>query len=508
MNKKGVGMEQNPHFWNKARALKFLLVLIGAMSAYKFGLPAYNTYSAKRDLEKIGITFSEQKFVESACSGDQGSVQLFIQAGMNVNLLAAPGKQDSVPKSVLHCAAIKGNVTMANALIKQGADVNLADEDGNTPLYYSAKNTNSGRDNGNAGLDVANLLISNHVDLNKAGAAGSPLIAAISSNNFELADMLIEKGANAKGTTKDGSTALITLVMQFRGASDVVERAKLLVKAGVDINAENKNGVSALAAACRNNSNGALIETLLGLGADPNIVSNGQSAIALSLSNPETFKLLVKHGASLNSKFNGQTLLHQSISYGSNSPTLNLLLSTGKVDINTKNDAGETALYMAVTRNNNNAIQQLLVHGANPNLTNNSLDTPLIRAVNNNSVEIVRALIEYNADVNLKDASSHTPLFYAKRRADSNLNNDTSTSRYSNTVILNNGRVIIESGPTSASAAEPAPIPVTIPGYGYRSYRAPMPDSYRSPVQPSSMKSRVTQHDPIVDMLIKAGGHI
>jgi len=501
-------MEQIPHYWSKTRALKFLLILIGTIAAYKFGLPAYNAYSAKQDLQKIGIPFSEQKFVESACSGDQGSVQLFIQAGMNVNLLAAPGKQDGVSKSALHCAAIKGNVALTNSLIKQGADVNLADEDGNTPLYYSAKYTNRGQDNGNGGLDVANILISNHADLNKAGAAGPPLIAAITSNNFELADLLIEKGANAKGTAKDGSTALISLVMQFRGAKDVVERAKLLVNAGVDVNAENKNGVTALAAACRNNSNGALIEALLELGADPNIVSNGQSAITLALSNPETFKLLVKHGANLNSKFNGQTLLHQSISYGSSSPTLSLLLSTGKVDVNTKNDAGETALYMAVTRGNINATQQLLVHGANPDLTNNALDTPLIRAVNNNSVEIVRTLIEYNANVNAKDATNHTPLFYAKRRADNVASNHT-LSNYGNSTVIYNGRVIsTEAAPAPATAYLPAESAPMAEGYGYRSYRARLPSAYRSPTPPSNMKPTVTQHDPIVDMLTKAGGHI
>jgi len=500
-------MEQNPHYLKKASALKFLLVLIGAVTAYKFALPAYNTYSARQDLEKIGIPFSEQKFLESACSGDQGSVQLFIQAGMRVNLLAAPGKQDSVPKSALHCAAIKGNVAMANSLIKQGADVNLADEDGNTPLYYSAKNTYNGRGNGNGGLDVANLLISNHADLNKAGDAGPPLIAAISSNNFELVDLFIEKGANLKGTAKDGSTALIALVMQSRGTSKVVERAKLLVKAGVDINAENKNGVTALAAACCNNSNSALIETLLGLGADPNIVSNDQSVIGLALSNPETFKLLVKHGANLNSKSNGQTLLHQSISYGSNSPILSLLLSTGKVDINTKNDAGETALYLAVTRGNINATQQLLVHGANPELTNNSLDTPLIRAVYNNSVEIVRTLIEYNANVNAKDATNHTPLYYAKRRAD-NIASNHSQSNYGNGTVIYNGRVIsTEPAPTPATAympAEPAPTAED----GYRNFRARLPSSYKAPIPPSSMKSTVAQHDPIVNMLTKAGGHL
>jgi len=485
-------MTQRTKFWNKSKVITSIAILLGFAVTYKFGLPAYKTYSAKHDLEKIGIPFSEQKFIESACSGDQGSVQLFIQAGMNVNLLAAPGKKDGVPKGALHCAAIKGNLAMAKSLLGQGADINLADDEGNTPLYYLAKINNYGRDENKDNLEIAKLFVSSHADLNKSGEAGPPLIAAIASNNFELADLLIEKGADVKGVGKDGSTALITLIMQFHRAdrTPAVERAKSLVKAGVNINAANKNGITALMAACANRSV-PLIGALLDIGADPNIASNDQSPVLLSLSNPEGFKLLVSHGADLNIKVNGQSLLHRAVSY-SDPTVLGTLLASGKFDLNSKNDRGETALFMAAGGRNNAMVQQLLASGANPNVANNNLDTPLIRAVNSNSVEIVRTLIEWSANVNAKDAAGHTPLFYAKIHTGEINSSNADIQSFRNGTAFLNGRVI----------RTPVAEPLIEPGRGnYNRYPA------QSAVS-AGFKPGIPMRDPIVDMLTKAGAHI
>jgi len=156
---------------------------------------------------------------------------------------------------------------------------------------------------------------------------------------------------------------------------------------------------------------------------------------------------------------------------------------------------------------NPETFRSLVKHGANPDLTNNSLDTPLIRAVNNNSVEIVRTLIEYNANVNGKDATNHTPLFYAKRRAD-NIASSHTQSNYGSSTVIYNGRVISTEAAPSPPAYIPAESAPMAEGYGYRNFRARLPSAYRSPVPPSNMKSAVTQHNPIVDMLTKAGGHI
>jgi ankyrin repeat protein len=381
-----------------------------------FAAPYYGAYSAKKDLEKIGVTFSEQKFIEKACEGDEGSVALFIKAGMNINLLAVPSKQDGVAKGALHCAALKANTSLAKALLNLGANANLEDDNSNTPLFYAARagNINNGK---YSSLDMVELLISHGAKINAVSDNGTPLIASISIHANDMMESLLKHGANAKLTTKDGTTPLIMLASSNYGSnqSNITEEIDSLIKAGAEIDAKNKAGNSALMAAITNRDK-LIVEALLKLGANPSIENTqGQTPLALAINDPETFKLLLNSGADINVKLNGETLLSRAIN-NQNLQIIQILLANKKMDVNGKNAQGETPLYVAVSRNNILVAQQLLASGADVNSTNNYLETSLIRAVNSGNIELVKALIEWSANVNARDGKNNTALFYAQNR--------------------------------------------------------------------------------------------
>ena len=458
---------------------KIFWLLIASLSVglgIYFGTPYYVAYNAKKDLEKIGVTFSEQKFIEKACEGDEGSVLLFIKAGMNVNLLAVPGKTDGVAKSALHCAALKGNLPMAKSLLAFGADVNLGDDDSNTPLYYVAK---SGRfqNNKNNSLDMAEFLISNKANVNASSDSGTPLIAAIQFNSYELVDYLIEHGANVKLSTKDGNTPLMAMMSRYFGnnSDEAEDRIRVLVKAGVDPNAKNKNGQTALSLAVSSRRKDA-IPVLFELGANPEAPdTQGNTPLRAAFYDPETFKILLDNGANPNAKVGGMTLLQQAL-IQNNQQIIPLLLASKKLDINGKNSEGETPLHFAVNRNNVTDIQPLLVRGADPNAVNNRMETPLIKAARLGYINSAKALIDWQADVNLQDNMGHTALFYAKQRADQG--------------IISGPPGLMLPGAISSRM-------VVIPGLG---------------VQPPTRPQRYTppepQHDPMVELLVKHGAHV
>ena len=63
---------------------------------------------------------------------------------------------------------------------------------------------------------------------------------AISKNNIEIAKMLIKAGADINGKNGRGNTALMEATWKNN-----IEIAKMLIEAGADISIERKDGVTA-----------------------------------------------------------------------------------------------------------------------------------------------------------------------------------------------------------------------------------------------------------------------
>jgi ankyrin repeat protein len=162
------------------------------------------------------------------------------------------------------------------------------------------------------------------------GAAGAdlpPLVEAAKSANRESLRSLLRSGVDVNAAQGDGATALHWAVYQ-----DDLESVALLIRAGANVNAANDLGATPLWAACQNAS-AAMVQKLLEAGANP-------SAALLS----------------------GETLLMTAARSGK-AEVVKLLLEKG-AEVNARATRGQTALMWAVAQQHHEVVQLLLAHGA------------------------------------------------------------------------------------------------------------------------------------------------
>jgi hypothetical protein len=83
--------------------------------------------------------------------------------------------------------------------------------------------------------------------------------------------------------------------------------------------------------------------------------------------------------------------------------------------IETKNEAGSTALIVAAYSRQVEAVEYLCKKGADVNAQNNSGVTALIHAAYYNIYDVAEILVKYGADKTIKDRYGNTALDYAKQ---------------------------------------------------------------------------------------------
>jgi ankyrin repeat protein len=92
-----------------------------------------------------------------------------------------------------------------------------------------------------------------------------------------------------------------------------------------------------------------------------------------------------------------------------------------KANVNAVDDAGVTALGLAVSAGKTTIVEHLLKAGANPNLADANGVTPLFVAIENGSSELAKTLLDSRADPNLARANGETPLMLAVRSGSTNI---------------------------------------------------------------------------------------
>ncbi len=144
--------------------------------------------SMKRTLGRLGFAATDEGFLQSVNEGNLQAVNLFLRLNMSASTVV-----DGMPllmSAVLHCTSepAEGRVDIIRALLASHAKVDVADENGSTPLLWSV--------NTGCPAEVARLLIASGANDNaRAKGGATPLMLAQVLNRAEPVKILQAAGA-------------------------------------------------------------------------------------------------------------------------------------------------------------------------------------------------------------------------------------------------------------------------------------------------------------------------
>jgi len=221
------------------------------------------------------------------------TLQVLLEAGVDVNQTAADGS------SPMLIAAMNQDHDLGAILLKNGADANIANDRGWTPLYLTvgARYPHIGSiptpdQSELPAIDYIQMLLEHGADPNsRIGSAtvlanvgdprwlrepgATPFLRAAISGDLPAMNLLLAYGADPTITTLDKTTALMAAagvgwapgVNQEISESVTVEAVKLCLDLGLDVNAANTLGITALHGAATKGAN-AVVQVLVDHGAN------------------------------------------------------------------------------------------------------------------------------------------------------------------------------------------------------------------------------------------------
>lgn len=186
-------------------------------------------------------------------------------------------------------AAKVGALETTKELIKDGANVNCADAEGNSPLIFAAFYGHQ---------DCVRLLIDSGADVNQINNwkdKWTALQFACARGHAECVRLLIDSGANIDHVNNKGNTALMNAV-----DTNHITCVRILLEAGANVNCVNKWNLTALNyAVARNNQDMASL--LVSAGANVNHKHGAALGIAAKMGNRESVRFLMQRKTKNNS---------------------------------------------------------------------------------------------------------------------------------------------------------------------------------------------------------------
>lgn len=354
-------------------------------------------------------------YVEAALSGIYPFIQVMAEAGVKMDAVGAEGKNllHQITDKLYHRKTISGVTENAYKTIKALLDSGSPDPEDkdifkHDALYY-AQNSGvkeiaaliSGDESAmrTGGMTPMQAILKNDMEALKAlleqGAdpnaveeRNSLLMWACEYPRPEMVKFLLEKGADVNFRSGEtGATAvfcLLTKALQNLGRGygrqdpkDIKTILRTLISAGLDVNAAiDANGNTALiyvaAAGYMAGMNAALAEELLESGADVNGTNlSGQTALMIfaSAGNEDEYgiaELLLDNGADTSLLDAGSNTALMYAAYNSNKASgkkiAELIIDSGYGDIGRTNNQGQSALDMAVAKENEALVKLLIMN--------------------------------------------------------------------------------------------------------------------------------------------------
>lgn len=218
----------------------------------------------------------DQRLHEAVADGNLAAAQAALAEGANV-------ASEDLGQTPLEVASKRGRTKIVRLLLDHGADVNSADNNGNTPLMLAAKSIMASHYGGSY-AEVVELLLEKGANVHARDEKGSTALNWAMASDSELdrtaiVKLLLDKGAdvNAKGYVW---TPLISA--SYKGHTEVV---RLLLDRGADIKPQDGDGHNALHYAAEQGHK-EIEQLLLAKGAEEarKLMDRGQAAVEMAQS--------------------------------------------------------------------------------------------------------------------------------------------------------------------------------------------------------------------------------
>ena len=413
---------------------------------------------------------AETSLVVAASLGDVQSIEKLLKAGADIN------------ETLLHLTASSGYKNATELLLARGANINATNDQGRTPLFEAvrsrkkdivelliANGADISTDTGlhrlavayaysdwskeeqkqekrrrSESIEIAKLLISKGVDVNRKNHGDNALHIAAQSGHKEMAELLIEAGVNIDESNNGSQTPLHKAA--FEGRDEIVN---MLIQNGAKVNpviqsTGSFNGMTPVDFAIRQNElktvalfriHGGMTGEELKVFFKPVVenasqepsetkASNNLMLNAVRNGNIKNVEKQLTAGADVKAVLeNGMTALHVAAIFG-HIEIVELLIANG-TDVNaTDNKFGATSLYGAAGAGQKDIAELLISNGAIVNAKIPRGDTALHAAIMFGHKEVIELLITNDADVNAKVifgiAKGMTPLDIANLTANPN----------------------------------------------------------------------------------------
>jgi ankyrin repeat protein len=361
-------------------------------------------------------------------AGDLAEVRQALAAGADVNV------RDTLGGTPLLDAAWSGNLEITNLLLANGADVNARHtEGGSTALEYAVLTDRP---------TVVRALLAAKARLDIQYKDGqSVLHSAAARGNREVIDSLIGAGAVVDAVDANGRGDALALLLANGADTRRVHSqdgrgplheasikgfaalAQPLVDAGANLAQKDRSGQTPLDLALAY-KNGAMVAVLLRLGSrlgDSAAAAGEAMETATLRGRTEIARLLIDNGFDVNQRTRaGSTYLNDAALKGQGKMVALLLAKGARLEA--RGDNGEGPLHDAALGGSPEVITLLLDHGAAIDAPDReSGATPLMIAASLGRAGAVAVLLRRGANPQLRDHAGHTALDRAREAQNSDV---------------------------------------------------------------------------------------
>ena len=336
--------------------------------------------------------------------GRLDNIKMLIQNGADIQASNSNGL------TVIHFASRNSNQEVVEFLLKSDKiSVNAADNLNRTPLMYAC--CDGGR------LDNIKILIQNGADIYARDNNGSTVLhCASASSNQEVVEFLLKLNKISVNATNHFNQ---TPLMHACVDGDRLDKIKMLLKNGANIQARDYYGSTVLHIASRN-SKQEVVEFLLKLNeisvnATDNLNLTPLMDACSNSGHLDNIKMLIQNGADIQASSSiGSTVLHFASAL-SNQEVVEFLLKSNEISVNATDNFNQTPLmYACYDGGRLDNIKMLIQNGADIQASCSNGSTVLHFASRNSNQEVVEFLLNLKEiSVNATDYLNQTPLMYA-----------------------------------------------------------------------------------------------